>query len=173
MIVVALFVSALVGTPGEPARTRPPVPKRLAALLADERLKPFLQPDRVEALPVDDLLSTLKPGEAASDLGLAAKFRVLSMARPVANSTSVKLQELLTSPRTYEDAVSGCSFSPSTSFRYWRRDAYVDVLLGNQCHQVAFATSGRELLEYFVATDRAAGVLEGLAREAMGGHQPK
>jgi hypothetical protein len=166
-IIMTLLSSGTLLGPDEQIRPRPPIPKRVAALLADTRFQPFLQGDRVEALPVEDLLATLKPGEAVSDLGLAAKFRVVPLPRRVPDGARAKLRRILIDPRTYEDAVSGCAFAPSAAFRFWMRDAFIDVLLGNECHQVAFAAGGTELLEYFVATEVAARAIGALAREVL------
>jgi len=138
-------------------------------LLGNPRMAPFIHAERVEALPVEDLMGTLKPGEAASDLGLAAKFRILLEPHPLDSEAIARVRLLLKRASSYEDAVSGCSFAPTVAIRFTRGEAFVDVILGNECHQVAFAADGADRLEYFVTSEEAARTLSTLAREALTG----
>jgi hypothetical protein len=130
-----------------------------AAMFASQRIAPVASPERVEVLPVEDLLDQLKPGESASQLGLAAHFGVIETPRAVDAPTQRALRRILMDPRSYSSGVSGCAFSPFLALRHWSGEVFVDVLIGDKCFQVAFAENGRELLGYLLLTDRAAGRL--------------
>jgi hypothetical protein len=133
-----------------------------AAMLASPRIAPVSAPERVEVLPVEDMLDELKPGESASDLGLAAHFRVIEKPRSLDTHTRAELRRILMNPRSYSSAVSACTFQPFVAFRHWAAGVFVDVLVGPRCSQVAFAENGRDLLGYLLLTNQAAGKLQAL-----------
>jgi hypothetical protein len=116
-------------------------------------------------LPVEDLLLQLKPGESASDFGLAARFRVVDKPVLVGAKAQSELKQVLLNSSSYSSAVSGCTFQPTVALRHWSSGAFVDVLVGRTCFQVAFTENARELLGYFLLTDGAASRLDALLRK--------
>jgi hypothetical protein len=138
------------------------------ALLVSPRIRPISSPERVDRLPVQNLLPQLKAGESASDLGLAARFRVIDKPVPLDAPAQATLRRILMNSDSYSRGVSGCAFEPTVAFRHWGAGGvFVDVLIGEGCYQVAFAENGRELLGYLLFTDQAARKIQALVRSVQ------
>ena len=160
LCIASLALTLASAAPPDPLQAEHQRQQAKAAMFASPRIGPVASPDRVEVLPVEDLLDQLKPGEVASDLGLPAHFRVIDKPKPLDVVLQRELKRVLMNPRSYSDGVSACAFQPFVAFRHWSGKSFVDVYGGRDCFQVALAESGRELLGYYPVSERARKALE-------------
>lgn len=145
----------------------PAATDRTSELLASKALAAVRTPDRVESLPVENLLGSKDKKTAATETSLPGRFRIVPEPQPVAADLVPKLSRLLLSRSSYADGYKACIFDPGVAFRFWKGSAAVDVLVCFHCGDLGFQVVGApEALGPKLAFDPARAELARLVRAA-------